>query len=471
VLFNSFAFVVFFALALVGYWLLRGRARLYFLLVASWVFYASWDHRFLALLVATTLIDYTASLAIAATDDPRQRLLLLVLSLGANLGILGFFKYYNFFAESLAVLLARVGLTPHLGTLQIILPVGISFYTFQSMSYTIDVYRRDTAPTRDFAAFAAYVAFFPHLVAGPIMRFDRLFPQVVAPKRPSVPWIRAGLCLVLLGYVKKVALADNLAPAVDLAFAPAAIPNAGRIVEGAILFACQIYGDFSGYSDIARGISYFLGIELVANFRAPYLARSVSEYWRRWHVSLSTWLRDYVYVPLGGSRLGPRRTSANLFLTMLVGGLWHGANWKYVVWGGIHGIVVACERRFAPVRSGHALALPTLRTLPVHVFWQGTTFSTIVLGFIVFRAASLPHAGALLQRVATLDGIGTLPTRRLVWALAAVLAMDLPVFLRDEQTWLVSSPLPLRVALYATLVVALMLLSAPQPQPFIYFAF
>jgi alginate O-acetyltransferase complex protein AlgI len=470
-LFNSFQFVVFLVPVLLGYWLLPSRSKTYFLLAASYVFYGSWDYRFLSLIVLSTMIDYGAGLAIDATEDPRRRKLYLLVSMTANLGILGFFKYCNFFVENLEVLLRSLGVSFDFGTLHIVLPVGISFYTFQSMSYTIDVYRRQTKATPDFIGFATYVAFFPQLVAGPIERFDRLYGQLENPVPPTVEYLRRALFLCLQGYVKKVVIADNISAVIDPVFDNPARFMSGALLEASVLFTCQIYCDFSGYSDIARGVSYLFGVELMENFRAPLFSRSITEFWRRWHISLSTWLRDYLYIPLGGNRKGPRATYVNLMLTMLLGGLWHGAQWKFVVWGALHGLALAFERRFVFRGRSRDIPLPTRRNWPLHLCLQLVTFAAVVFIFIFFRADDLTGAYVIIRRIAALVDIRAVATLRLAYALGAIVILDLPLFLTDCQTWALRWPLVLRVILYSLLLLSLVVLSGHHNQSFIYFAF
>jgi len=268
-------------------------------------------------------------------DDPRRRKLLLAVSMVANLGFLGFFKYFNFFVDQFAVLLAALGFEPHMPTLRIVLPVGISFYTFQTMSYVIDVYRGRLKPCGSLLDFAAFIAYFPQLVAGPIERAEHLLPQITGKRRYQAGDFEEGLYHVIIGLFKKVIIADNVAPIVNHVFAlPANELSAGMVMLGVYAFAFQIYGDFSGYSSMAQGISKWLGITLSWNFKHPYFAKTPSDFWQRWHISLSSWLRDYLYIPLGGNRSGPRRTLINLMLTMLLGGLWHGAAWTFIIWDG-----------------------------------------------------------------------------------------------------------------------------------------
>jgi alginate O-acetyltransferase complex protein AlgI len=344
VLFNSIAFLCFLPLVLLGVSALPQRWRNPFLLVASYVFYGAWDWRFLFLLFGTTCVDFWCAGKIFASGAPRTRRRFLLLSLGTNLTVLGFFKYYNFFVGSAVQVLAACGIQASPWTLSVILPVGVSFYTFQSMAYVIDVYRGDMQPAARFRDYALAVAFFPQLVAGPIERISHLLPQLLARVRPAPERIQIGLTLMMLGFTKKVLIADLLAPEVDRIFSNPAQMSSGLLLKGAYCFALQIYGDFSGYSDIARGVAELLGVRLMKNFEQPYLSQSITEFWRRWHISLSSWLRDYLYISLGGNRRGARITYRNLMLTMLIGGLWHGANWTFVVWGGLHGTYLALER-------------------------------------------------------------------------------------------------------------------------------
>jgi alginate O-acetyltransferase complex protein AlgI len=338
--FNSLHFIWFFIVVYCAYRLLPHRAQNWLLLAASYYFYAAWDWRFLGLLMASTIVDYTCALAIARAAAPRRRRALLVLSLAFNLTLLGFFKYFNFFADNLHVIFSALGWSVDFVTLRVLLPIGISFYTFMTMSYVIDVYRREIPATRDLLDFAVFVAFFPHLVAGPILRAARLLPQIDAPRRITREQLRDGAWLIAWGYFQKVFVADNLAALADAVFAPAAQPSGINVLVGVYAFAFQIYGDFAGYSNIARGTSKLMGIELIENFRFPYFVRTPQIFWRHWHISLSTWLRDYLYIPLGGSRGPEWKTWRNLIITMGLGGLWHGAAWTFVIWGLYHGVLL-----------------------------------------------------------------------------------------------------------------------------------
>src|SRR6476660_6202220 len=319
--FNSLHFLWFFVVVYAAYRVLPHRAQNWLLLVASYYFYAAWDYRFLALLIGSTLVDYTCALAIDRSTDAVRRRLLLCASLGFNLTLLGFFKYFNFFADNLRAVFATLGWRADFVTLHVLLPIGISFYTFVTMSYVIDVYRREIEPTRNFVDFAVFVAYFPHLVAGPILRATALLPQIARPRRVTAQQMREGAWLIAWGFFQKIFVADNLAPLASHVFAPDSHPAGINVLLGVYAFAFQIYGDFAGYSNIARGTSKWMGIELIENFRFPYLVLTPQAFWRNWHISLSTWLRDYLYKPLGGSRGTPWQTRRNLLITMLLGGL------------------------------------------------------------------------------------------------------------------------------------------------------
>lgn len=395
-LFNSYIFWAFFGVVALLYAMLPHKGQNRMLLVASYVFYGYWDWRFLSLIAISTIVDYTSSLAIAATDSAARKRAFCVSSICVNIGLLGFFKYYGFFAGELASLLDAVGLAVRVDSLNIVLPVGISFYTFQTMGYTIDVYRGETKPERNLWDFALYVAFFPQLVAGPIERSSRLLPQIVKPRKRSPEDFSQGLMLVMTGLFKKIVIADNMARLVDVVFLQSSgVPSGLECWLGVYAFAFQIYGDFSGYSNIARGIAKWLGFDLVVNFRQPYLALSMREFWHRWHISLSTWLRDYLYVPLGGSRGGKGATCRNILLTMLLGGLWHGAGWTFLAWGAFHACVLLVERavgwRLSALTPKAVCTSPGIRILRVVL-----TFHCICLGWLLFRAESFIQVRQML---------------------------------------------------------------------------
>ena len=359
--FNSTIFPLFFAAVYAIYLLMgsrRFRAQNAWLLASSYAFYGYWDPRFLALLALSTVVDYVIGRRLEATEDERARKRLVTLSVLVNLGVLGFFKYFGFFVESTAALLDTMGLPANVKTLEILLPVGISFYTFQTLSYTIDVYRRAMPATRDLLGFALFVSFFPQLVAGPIERASRLLPQILAPRTVTATKVQAGLWLLVWGYFKKTVIADQAAMIANPLFDGDWSTLTGLEPLTAVLaFTIHIYCDFSGYSDIARGLAKLMGFDFLLNFRLPYLATGPSDFWLRWHVSLSTWLRDYLYIPLGGNRGGTLLTYRNMFLVMALGGLWHGAAWPYVLWGSYHGVLLVLERLWLDARG-----LPTRRS-------------------------------------------------------------------------------------------------------------
>lgn len=468
-LFNSIHFLLFLPIVLLGVAVLPARWRNPFLLVASYYFYGSWDWRFLSLIFLTTAVDYTVGHLMYDTRDPGRRKIILTVAICINLGILGIFKYFNFFVQSAMTALNAVGLHASPWTLSIILPVGISFYTFQSMSYAIDIYRREMEPARHFWDFALYVAYFPQLVAGPIERATHLLPQILQPRPVTAERVNIGLMLMMLGFAKKVLIADTVADDVDRIFADPASRSAGELLRGAYLFAFQIYGDFSGYSDIARGVSELFGVRLMINFNQPYLSQSITEFWRRWHISLSAWLRDYLYVPLGGNRLGEWRTYRNLMLTMLIGGLWHGANWTFVVWGGLNGLYLAVERRLGIGRVVEPLhARPLLRFVQ-QVALVIVTFHLVTLTWVFFRAASVDIAFAYVLGVfsgSDLTAVGILP----FVVGAAVLLIDVPQYLTHDHVVFLRLPWWVQSPAYATACLALILYGGKEV-PFIYFQF
>jgi alginate O-acetyltransferase complex protein AlgI len=410
----------------------------------------------------------------------RRRKIFLVISMVANLAILGFFKYCDFFIDGVTRLFGVLGLgAPSWTTLNLILPAGISFYTFQAMSYTIDIYRRQTEPTEDFGDFALFVAFFPHLVAGPIMRAHTLLPQVVQarPDPRGTPVMREGLILVLIGLCKKLVIADNMAPLANAVFfrfldGQGEGVSGPEVLLGIYAFALQIYGDFSGYSAIARGISKWLGFELVENFHQPYLAQSPSDFWKRWHISLSSWLRDYLYIPLGGNRGGVGKQYRNLMLTMVLGGLWHGASFTFVVWGTFHGLILCLFRAFRipeVVEAGRRAA-GARRVLRVVIM-----FHLVCFGWLFFRADNFPAAFAMLEAMATrvhFDGAVLRPMlAELVLLGALPLALELPLDGERRLQRLANAPVWIQILAFVFLMSLLMFLHAVRANEFIYFQF
>ncbi len=391
--FTSHLFVFYFLpVVLAVYYLLGDRRRNAFLTVASYIFYGWWNPWFVSLMLASTLVDYQCGrMVTAAGASARRRKLAVAASVGVNLTLLGFFKYWMFFAGNFNALAAELGAW-RLPGWQIVLPIGISFYTFQSMSYTLDLYRGEARPADSLLDFAAYVSLFPQLIAGPIIRYRDLADQLPA-RRHDLEGMARGLSYFAFGFAKKVLLANNLGVVADVAFAAEAPPWHAAWV-GVAAYALQIYFDFSGYSDMAIGLGQMLGFKFPENFRSPYRAASITEFWRRWHISLSTWLRDYLYIPLGGNRKGRTRTYLHLAVTMLLGGLWHGAQWQFVVWGGLHGLLLAAER----ANGRRALAGAGLPR-PIRV---ASTFVLVLITWVFFRAASLPDA---LEYLAAMFGL------------------------------------------------------------------
>lgn len=470
--FNSLEYGIFFPTVLILYWILRRRRpQNVLLLLASYVFYGAWDARFLTLMAFSTLTDFTIGRWLESTEEEARRRRIFLISLAVNLGILGFFKYFNFFIDSTAGLLEALGLQANLPTLRILLPVGISFYTFHGISYTFDVYRRHIRATDNLLDFACFISFFPQLVAGPIGRAHIQLPQFEnARARPSTEAVRSAFFLILLGLFKKVAIADAVSPFVDQAFGASSRAGAVTLLVGMYAFALQIYGDFSGYTDIARGSARLLGIELIRNFEQPYLSRNITDFWRTWHISLSTWLRDYLYVSVGGNRGSRLRTYRNIMITMLLGGLWHGAAWTFVIWGGLHGLYLIAHRAVGrPRRSGADTprvglrdALPTL-----------ATFHVVCLAWVFFRASSLEQAVTYLTGMLTLRA-GPVDLNAAALLVAGGLTMLLIDVLqrntRTETPVLTWGPVARGVA-YAVMLVAILIFSGGTPVPFIYFQF
>lgn len=390
--FISIAYIVFFIVVAFIYFRLPQQQRWILLLVASYFFYAYWEVTYLILIVFSTFVDYFVARLIGATpqDNQVRRRALITISLLINLGTLFVFKYFNFFADSLNDLLIQLGLNTNLATLEILLPVGISFYTFQSMSYTIDVYRGHIQPEKHFGVFATYIAFFPQLVAGPIERAGNMLPQFFEDHRFDYARIVSGLRLMLWGAFKKVVIADRIAEYVNTIYGRPEDYTGTVLILGTLLFAFQIYCDFSGYSDIAIGTARIFGFDLMTNFRQPYLSRSFREFWRRWHISLSTWFRDYVYIPLGGNRVPFSRNILNLLIVFVVSGLWHGANWTFAIWGAIHGLVLA----FEATAEHFQISLlpkqinPTIR----NTIALGITFTIVCIAWVFFRANNVSDA-------------------------------------------------------------------------------
>ncbi len=404
-LFNSIDFFIFLPICFVVYWFVVNRElsiQNSLILVASYVFYGWWDYRFLGLIALSTLVDYSIGRMMVVTTLYSRRKLLLGISLLINLGLLGFFKYYNFFLEGWIDAWSGIGITMHASSLQIILPVGISFYTFQTLSYTIDVYREKLKPEKNLINFAAYVAFFPQLVAGPIERATNLLPQFSRKRIFNSDYAISGIHLIIWGLFKKVVIADSCATYVNAIFDNYQDHNSLTLALGAVYFSFQIYGDFSGYSDIAIGTARLFGFDLMRNFNLPYFSRDIAEFWRRWHISLSTWFRDYLYIPLGGSRGSRSKQLRNVFIIFLVSGFWHGANWTFIVWGGLHALffipllLINTNRKNLNQAASHTV-LPSLKEF----FQMLVTFLLTTIAWIFFRADTVGHAWAYCVRLFT----------------------------------------------------------------------
>lgn len=468
--FNSVQYALLLLVVVVVYRRLSRRGQNVLLLLASYLFYGFWDWRFLGLLWISTVTDYLVGRRMGNEDSAERRKHLLWVSMAVNLGILGFFKYFGFFTQSFAELAESVGWQVDAPTLSIVLPVGISFYTFQTMSYTIDVYRREMEPTDDWLSFAVFVAYFPQLVAGPIERARRLLPQFEKERAPvGREQLASGLTLILIGLFKKVVIADALAPAVQTAFENAGTAGWLELMVGIYAFSLQIYGDFSGYSSIARGSSRLLGIELMVNFNQPYLSRNITAFWRTWHISLSTWLRDYLYIPLGGNRGTGLATQRNLMVTMLLGGLWHGAAWTFVVWGGLHGLYLAGHRVIRHRSPSQDTDAPRWRDVPAMV----ATFHLVAFSWIFFRADSFSQAADYVQGIATLRA-GALPLvdgLLLALVLAAAVTLDLSQRIGRRHEAILSWPAVVRGAGMAAMVAGVVLFSGQATVPFLYFQF
>ena len=464
-LFNSFIFLLYFAVVYGGYLVLRHRAQNLWLLAASYLFYGWWDWRFLFLIFLTSCVDFVCSNKIAASSENADRKKWMLLSVCFNLTILGFFKYFNFFADSFVRLLNLLGMDANPILLNIVLPVGISFYTFQSMSYTIDAYRNQLVPTRRLTDYLLFVSFFPQLVAGPIERASHLLPQVEKPRTIRYEEFREGAWLILLGYFKKVVIADNLAVIANEVFNNPGDYQGLAVLFGVYAFAFQIYGDFSGYSDIARGLGKIMGFDLMYNFKMPYFATNPQEFWRRWHISLSTWLRDYLYVSLGGNRDGSVRTYRNLFLTMLLGGLWHGAAWHFVLWGVFHGTLLIIHRLFL------AFSPPVQGSRALYLFKLVAFFHITCVGWVLFRINVVEDFQTLLYGLLTPGLVSWTWVSAFAVLLWPLLLVDYLQERRKDMHAVKSLPRPVRAGVYAILFTYILLFAKLGAHDFIYFQF
>ncbi len=461
-LFNEAVYAIFLPAVLLLFYILPANRRKWLLLGASYFFYGWWDWRFCSLVVLSTVVDYFCGIFIAQSDSTSRRKSLLSISLCVNLSLLGTFKYFNFFVESAAGLLQTFGFQSNTPTLNIILPVGISFYTFQTLSYTIDVYR-GSKPERNFVDFANFVVFFPQLVAGPIMRAGDLIPQLKSNHEGTGQDFSEGTLLIFKGLFKKAILADNLASLVDNVYGNPTGYGSAACWFATYAYAFQIYLDFSGYTDIALGTARLFGVRLMQNFNLPYLAVGPSDFWRRWHISLSTWIRDYVFIPLGGSRHGIGRTAFALTVTMGLGGLWHGAAWTFVIWGLFHGLLLAGERTLGLVPTkGQIMPFP-IRAIRILVMFHLACFA-----WVLFRAPDIESAWIILVKLVVWED-GPIIGRRVIMltVFCAILHLSAELWPRIRE-W---QPGPIvQGALAATTAYALIIL-APESAPFLYFQF
>ncbi len=476
--FVSFAFVVFLPIVFVAYWLVgklrRGApAQNLLLILASYAFYAYWDWRLLALLVAVSVIGYLSGQILERSDDPRLRKTVLVATLVLALGILGYFKYANFFLDSMTSLLNGLGMGAPTYALRILLPLGLSFYTFQMLTYPLDIYRRHMHATRDVLAYLAFASFFAQLTAGPIGRARLLLPQYETTRLFDDARSRDGLRQVLWGFTKKVLVADTLAPLVNHAFATYQTMSSINLFVAAVCFAVQLYADFSGYSDMAIGIGKLFGLELPLNFANPYFSRSTAEFWRRWHMSLSFWIRDYVYIPLGGSRVKTPRRIFNVLASFLIIGIWHGANWTFIVWGLLNGLYqvpgILLGHKTPRDTVAHGRLLPSPREAAAVL----GTFLLAILAWVFFRADSLAQAAGYIARFVT-GPRGGFDTSYLPY-LALCAALLLVEWLQREQTYALRAvsrlPVAARWAAYCAILLAVLVLGNHGARPFVYVQF
>jgi alginate O-acetyltransferase complex protein AlgI len=471
-LFHTLTFWTFFAIVAASYSMLKLRGQNVLLLAAGYVFYGWWDWRFLILIALSTLVDYEVGRRISCSEEPIRRKRWLIVSLVFNLSLLGIFKYLGFAVTQIGSLAHYFGYAGPWWVPHIILPAGISFYTFQSLAYTIEVYKRTTKPAPTLFDYAVYVSFFPQLLAGPIERPGNLLGQVIHP-RPRIDdkLFRVGLYFIIRGLFLKIVVADNLGLIANSIFVqPANELTAWEVLSGCYAFAFQIYGDFCGYSTIAQGIARWLGFELMDNFRQPYFATSPRDFWRRWHISLSSWLRDYLFVPLGGNRDGIARTSRNLMITMILGGLWHGASWTFIAWGAFHGIWLVMHRlssnESSPVRGLSPFWLVALKML--------VTFHLICLSWLLFRAQSMDQAWTMLSRLMVDWHWSPMASN----SLSKFAIFTIPLLLYEA--WveykgnilaLTHAPWPARACAYLVMITGIIYFATDQPTEFIYFQF
>lgn len=475
-LFNSIEFICFFIVVVALYYALPQRIRWLLLLTASYYFYMSWKAEYVILIMISTLICYLSAIKMSKHTEKHRKRKYLVLAVCSNLAVLLFYKYFNFFGDSITALLQSISISFDMPYLELLLPVGISFYTFQALSYTVDVYRGNREPERHLGIFALYVSFFPQLVAGPIERSTTLLPQFHEEKRFDYQNMVSGLQLIAWGFFKKLVVADRLALYVDRVYANPESFGGITLIVATVLFSFQIYCDFSGYSDIARGTARTMGYNLMENFRRPYFAASIKEFWSRWHISLSTWFRDYLYIPLGGNRVSPIRMHANVLAVFLLSGLWHGASWTFVVWGALHGIYSMLAVVIMPftARLRSTVAIPALW----RIFKIVITYFLVLIAWVFFRADSVKSAVYILSEMSTLSGTLFFQGDYQIHLLYSILAIVilLSVEIRQEYSecrlgmheacrqWM-------REVSYAALIASILLFGVFDGGQFIYFQF
>lgn len=477
-LFNSLDFAIFLPIVFILYWFVLERnikLQNFLIVVASYLFYGWWDWRFLSLILFSTLVDYFVGVYMSKWDKPFKRKILLWVSISFNLGFLGFFKYYNFFLDNFISAFTFFGQEISASSLNIILPVGISFYTFQTLSYSIDVYKRKLEPTKDFIAFSAFVSFFPQLVAGPIERATHLLPQFYTKRKFEVDKAVDGLRQILWGLFKKVVIADNCAEYANLIFNNSAEQSGSNLVLGALFFTFQIYGDFSGYSDIAIGTSRLFGFDLMRNFNFPYFSRDIAEFWRRWHISLSTWFRDYLYIPLGGSRGGMWMKVRNTFIIFIVSGFWHGANWTFIIWGFLNALYIMPSIIFNTNRNNlDSVAMGKIVPSIKEIFQILITFALTVFAWIFFRANNVDHAFSFIGGIFS-RSLFSIPTVMPIFLLILLLIFMLVEWSGREGQYAIEGirgrfSLMVRWGIYFVLLYTIVYFSGSDQQ-FIYFQF
>lgn len=466
--FNTPEFFVFFVIVLSLYYVLNHRWQNVLLVVSSYIFYGWWDWRFCSLLFISTVLDYGCGLMI-----PKRPKFWVWISVVGQLAMLMFFKYFNFFEDSVRQLLLAFGMNPDWPTLKIILPVGISFYTFQTLSYTIDIYRGKLQPVKNPLDFAVFVSFWPHLVAGPILRATFLLPQILAKRKVTIREWSEGTYFILVGLVKKVAIADVVASAIEPVVRHPGQYSSWQLLLTIYLFSIRIYCDFSGYTDIARGASLFLGFRLVENFHYPYFSFGIQDFWHRWHMSLSQWLRDYLYISMGGNRKGKARTYLNLAMTMVLGGLWHGANWSFVVWGSLHGAYLAMGRLlssyFVRLESGAAKMRMHALLVVGGVF---LTFHLVTFTWIFFVITDFKVAFEYVQRLFAFTYSADPDRLRLfLYGASVLLFCDIPEMIAGRHEYIVDKPRVVRALIYAVYIALLTATWTKNYEPFIYFQF